>query len=64
MVVAHFPSDVLAAAVVGACGALLVRDWFAARRLGFRVAGDGSVHALTGPSFTRIKRVARNLLAS
>jgi undecaprenyl-diphosphatase len=64
MVVAHFPSDVLAAAVLGACGALLVRDWFGARRLGFTIAAEGSVHALSGPSFTRIKRVARNLLAS
>jgi membrane-associated phospholipid phosphatase len=64
MVVAHFPSDVVAAAVLGTCGALLVRDWFGARRLGFRIGTDGSVHALSGPSFTRIKRVARNLLAS
>jgi membrane-associated phospholipid phosphatase len=64
VVVAHFPSDVVAAAVIGTCGALLVRDWFGARRLGFMIAADGSVHALSGPSFTRIKRVARNLLAS
>jgi undecaprenyl-diphosphatase len=64
MVVAHFPSDVLVAAVLGSCGALLVRDWFGARRLGFTIAADGSVHALPGPSFPRIKRVARNLIAS
>src|SRR5205823_3274530 len=34
---AHYPSDVLAGAAVGAAGALLVRRWFAARRLGFAV---------------------------
>lgn len=64
VVVAHFPSDVVAAAVIGTCGALLVRDWFGARRLGFTIGADGSVHAFSGPSFARIKRVARNLLAS
>ena len=32
---AHFPSDVLAGAMVGALGALMVRHWFAARGLGF-----------------------------
>ena len=38
VVTAHHPSDVLAGALVGAFGALLVRDWFAARRLGVRAA--------------------------
>ena len=60
---AHHPSDVLAGAVVGIVGALLVRDWFAARRLGFVPSADGSVRALPGPSFARIKRVARQLIA-
>jgi membrane-associated phospholipid phosphatase len=60
---AHYPSDVVAGAVVGALGALLVRDWFAARRLGFAIAADGSVSTLPGPSLARIKRVARSLLA-
>ena len=31
IVLAHHPSDVIAGAVVGSVGALLVRDWFAAR---------------------------------
>jgi membrane-associated phospholipid phosphatase len=61
---AHFSSDVLAGAVAGAFGALLVRDWFAARRLGFVVGLDGSVATLPGPSLRRIKRVARSLVAS
>jgi len=60
IVSAHYPSDVLAGAVVGAAGALIVRHWFAARRLAFRVAADGSVVAMPGPSAGRIiKAVAR-----
>jgi membrane-associated phospholipid phosphatase len=63
VVAAHHPSDVIAGAIAGSLGALLVRDWLAARRLGFFICADGSVSALPGPSLTRIKRVARNLLA-
>jgi membrane-associated phospholipid phosphatase len=59
---AHFVSDVIAGAVMGIAGALFVRDWFAARRLGFVVRPDGRVSTLPGPSFVRIKRVARRLL--
>jgi hypothetical protein len=33
VVTAHFPSDVIAGGVVGVVGALLVREWFAARGL-------------------------------
>lgn len=55
---AHYPSDVVAGALVGAAGALLVRRWFAARRLGFAVGPDGTAQALPGPSWSRIKRVA------
>jgi membrane-associated phospholipid phosphatase len=63
VVLAHHPSDVVAGAAVGAVGAWLVCDWFAARRLGFAISADGRVHALAGPSFARIKRVAGRLLA-
>ena len=57
---AHYPSDVIAGALVGAAGAYLVRNWFAARRLGFTVGLDGSVHTMPGPSLRRIvKAVAR-----
>ena len=59
----HHPSDVLAGAVAGILGALIVRDWFAARRLGFVLGADGHVRALPGPSFGRIKRVARQAIA-
>jgi undecaprenyl-diphosphatase len=63
VVVAHYPSDVVAGALIGVLGALLVRDWFAARRLGFVIGADGSVATLPGPSLARIKRVAGNLFA-
>jgi len=62
MVTAHYPSDVLAGAVVGVAGAMLVRRYFALRRLAFSVAPDGTVHQYPGPSFKRIKSVARELL--
>jgi membrane-associated phospholipid phosphatase len=60
---AHYPSDVLAAAVVGVVGALSVRRWFAMRGLGFSIALDGVLHQKPGPSLRRIKAVARALLA-
>jgi len=63
IIAAHFPSDVIVGAMVGACGAILVREWFAARRLGFYLGGDGKVHAMPGPSFRRIKKVAQALAA-
>jgi membrane-associated phospholipid phosphatase len=63
VVTAHYSSDVIAGAAVGAFGALWVRDWFARRRLGFVVGTDGAVHAFPGPSPNRIKRVARALIA-
>jgi membrane-associated phospholipid phosphatase len=60
IVTAHYPSDAIAGVVVGAGGAYLVRNWFAARRLGFTAESDGSVHAMPGPSLRRIiKAVAR-----
>ena len=36
IVTAHHPSDVIAGAIVGTIGALLVRNWYASRRLGLR----------------------------
>ena len=59
---AHFISDVLAAAFVGGFGAILVRNWFAARGLAFIPARDGSVRVRPGPSRGRVKMVARRLL--
>ncbi|HZS65327.1 MAG TPA: phosphatase PAP2 family protein [Xanthobacteraceae bacterium] len=59
---AHFPSDVLAGAIIGAVGAWAVRRWFALRRLGFTVDANGSINPLTPPSWRRIKQVAARLL--
>jgi membrane-associated phospholipid phosphatase len=61
---AHFPSDVIAGAVVGVVGVLLVRDWFATRALAFLIGADGIVRPLPGPSPARIKRVVRHATAS
>ncbi len=61
VITAHHPSDVIAGAILGAVGALLVRSWFASRRLGFAIGADGHVRALPGPSLRRIKKVAVRL---
>lgn len=62
VVLAHFPSDVLAGAAVGSLGALMVRQYFALHRLGFSVGPDGAIRPYAGPSLRRIKAVARALL--
>ncbi len=63
VVTAHYPTDVLAGALVGIAGAVLVRHYFAQRRLGFAIGPDGTIHQYAGPSLRRIKAVARGLLA-
>jgi undecaprenyl-diphosphatase len=63
LVMAHYPSDVLAGALVGTVGVLMVRRYFALRRLAFSVGPDGAIHKLPGPTLRRIKAVARELLA-
>ena len=60
---AHFPSDVIAGALVGTLGALAVRNWFAMQRLGFVVAADRSVRALPGPSLRRALAALKALFA-
>jgi undecaprenyl-diphosphatase len=59
VLLAHHPSDVVAGAFVGVVGAMAVRYWFAARRLGFAIRSDGAILPLPGPDFGRVKRVAR-----
>jgi membrane-associated phospholipid phosphatase len=54
IIAAHYPSDVIAGACVGGFSALIIRNYFAARRLGFAAASDGTVHALPGPSLRRL----------
>lgn len=63
VVTAHYPTDVVAGALVGTIGALMVRRWFAMRRLGFSYGRDGVPHLYPGPSYRRIKAVARAVLA-
>jgi membrane-associated phospholipid phosphatase len=64
VVTAHYPTDVLGGALVGVVGVLMVRRYFALRRLGFSVDPDGIVHQYPGPSLKRIKSVAREQLAN
>jgi membrane-associated phospholipid phosphatase len=63
VLLAHHPSDVVAGALVGITGAMFVRYWFAARRLGFSIQRDGTIVPLVGPSSGRLKRVARGAFA-
>lgn len=63
LLLAHHPSDVVAGALVGVVGAMFVRYWFAARRLGFAIGPDGAIVPLAGPSLGRLKRVAREASA-
>jgi undecaprenyl-diphosphatase len=60
VLLAHHPSDVVAGAVIGWAGAMLVRYWFAARRLGFLI-GEGGTIAPRRPRAA--KRVARRAFA-
>lgn len=60
VLLAHHPSDVVAGAVIGLAGAMLVRYWFAARRLGF-VIGEGGT--ITPRKPRAAKRVARRAFA-
>ncbi len=63
VLLAHHPSDVAAGALIGVIGAMFVRYWFAARRLGFAIRRDGAIVPLAGPSLKRLKRVARGASA-
>jgi membrane-associated phospholipid phosphatase len=47
VLLAHHPSDVVAGAVIGVAGAMAVRYWFAVRRLGFAISGDGEIVPLS-----------------
>jgi undecaprenyl-diphosphatase len=58
VLLAHHPSDVVAGGLVGVVGAMAVRYWFAARRLGFAIHPDGRIVPLRSV-FGQRKRVAR-----
>jgi undecaprenyl-diphosphatase len=63
VLVAHHPSDVVAGALIGTVGAMAVRYWFAARRLGFAIRADGTIVPLAGAVSGRLKRVAHGASA-
>ena len=63
VLLAHHPSDVVAGALLGVIGAMLVRYWFAARHLVFTIRRDGAIEPLAGPSLGHLKRVARGAFA-
>jgi membrane-associated phospholipid phosphatase len=63
VLLAHHPSDVVAGALIGVIGAMCVRYWFAARRLGFAIRPDGAIVPLPGPSLGRLKGVAHGASA-
>jgi undecaprenyl-diphosphatase len=63
VLLAHHPSDVVGGALTGVVGAMAVRYWFAARRLGFAIAADGSIRPLDGPSAADLKKVAQQAFA-
>jgi membrane-associated phospholipid phosphatase len=62
VLLAHHPSDVVAGALIGVLGAMSVRYWFAARRLGFTIRRDGEIVPLRSVS-GHLKRVAREASA-
>jgi membrane-associated phospholipid phosphatase len=43
VLLAHHPSDVVAGALIGVAGAMVVRYWFAARQVGFEIYNDGKI---------------------
>ena len=55
----HYPSDVIAGALVGLIGAYAVRLLFAARGWGFRVAPDGSIRQRNMSSLKRYLQLKR-----
>jgi membrane-associated phospholipid phosphatase len=63
VLLAHHPSDVVAGALLGVIGAMLVRYWFAARHLVFTIRRDDAIEPLAGPSLGHLKRVARGAFA-
>jgi membrane-associated phospholipid phosphatase len=46
VLLAHHPSDVVGGALIGIVGAMAVRYWFAARRVGFDISDDGKIVSL------------------
>jgi membrane-associated phospholipid phosphatase len=58
LLLSHHPSDVVAGALIGVVGAMSVRYWFAARRVGFAIRREGKIVPLRSVA-GHFKRVAR-----
>lgn len=63
VLLAHHPSDVLGGALNGVLGAMIVRYWFAARRLAFVIRDDGAIVPRHGPSPWQMCHAARQIFA-
>lgn len=63
VVTAHHPSDTVAGALLGILGAMLVRQWFAVRGLGFAIDETGAMRARPFPSWARMARAGREIIA-
>jgi membrane-associated phospholipid phosphatase len=63
VLLAHHPSDVVAGALVGVSGAMVVRYWFAARGLCFAISPDGEIVPPAGRPPGPRKGVAREAAA-
>ncbi len=61
IVVAHHPSDVIAGALVGAIGVVLIRRFFAARGLVFSAV---DLQAFPGPSWRRLVAAGRRIVSA
>ncbi|ARP97866.1 phosphatase PAP2 family protein [Pseudorhodoplanes sinuspersici] len=61
IIAVHHPTDVMMGVVIGGLGALVIRNYFAARRWVFSVDAAGHVHAMPGPGLRRIARAIGNL---
>lgn len=57
VIVVHHPTDVLVGAAIGAFGAIVIRNYFAARRWVFAVDATGQVYAKPGPRWRDIAGV-------
>ena len=64
VLLAHHPSDVLGGALNGVLGAMIVRYWFAARRLAFVIRDDGRIVPIHGPSPRQLAIAARAAFVS
>jgi undecaprenyl-diphosphatase len=64
VLLAHHPSDVVGGALNGIFGAMVVRYWFASRRLAFVIRSDGEIVARHGPGPQQIMAAARRAFAA